>query len=130
MRRRPDSNRMTITSGIARGCVAMCVVVGSASASPPPVQLHLPSHTCTAPCSLTATISITRDPDNRLLSLVWGYNDNQTRDWNLDAESDTVTFTAPIENLQAGTHTIYVVLLRQRGQHEQTFEEQQAVVVR
>jgi hypothetical protein len=111
-------------------CVLLLATGVSAFAPPTPIQIHLSTNLCSAPCTIVATVSIPKHPDNRLASMVWGYSDSEWTQWEPGSATDQGDFTMRIANLQKGNHRIYVVLLRQKDGEQQTFEDSQQVTVR
>jgi hypothetical protein len=112
-----------------RFSLAVVVLFTFLPAPPGPISLRLSQRECAAPCSLTATVTIPRHPDNRSASVVWGYDTSDSTDWPLRPNA-SVEFDVDVRNLSKGTHTIYAVLLREKDGQSQTFEDSQKVTVR
>jgi hypothetical protein len=94
-----------------------------------PIQLHLKTTACRAPCVVATTVTVPHHADNRHVAVVWGYADADSRTWDLDAGTRESEFTVEIADLPKGEHTIYAVLLRDHDGTQETFEDSKRVSV-
>lgn len=110
-------------------CAVSAIAVATANAQrpvPKPIQLHVPTHNCSAPCDMTVTVVIPKHPDNRSASVVWSYSDSA--EWSLK-ETQQVEFPVSIGRFNKGDHTVYVVLVREKDGQQATFEDSQHITV-
>jgi hypothetical protein len=93
-----------------------------------PIEVHVPTRDCVAPCDMEVTVSIPTHPDNRSASVVWSYNDS--KDWTLGPGTQQVEFAVSVGKFDKGAHAIYAVLVREKDGRRETFEDVQRISVR
>jgi hypothetical protein len=106
---------------------ALFVLSTSWSGAAKEIELRVPTHDCSAPCDITVTAVIPRDPDNRVASVVWSYDGSA--DLPLGPDTAQVEFAVPIGKLDKGKHTVYAVLMRDVGGRRETFQDAQDISV-
>jgi hypothetical protein len=118
--------RICVTTCAASAVAIAIALVNAQAAAPKPIQLHVPMHSCSAPCDMTVTVVIPKHPDNRSASVVWSYSDSAELSLK---ETQQVEFPVPIGRFNKGDHTVYAVLVREKDGRQVTFEDSQHITV-
>ena len=121
---------MTVRAQWSRLPVLLALLsLGTAAPPVKPIQLRLETTTCRAPCSVTATVTISPHAANRHASVVWGYADSDGQHWEIEPGTAQTEWTVRIPDLAPGTHAIFAVLLRESDGRAETFQDERRVTV-